>query len=184
MRILKGTSIRSIGLGKKVSKLIIISKNIINGLLDLGLLESGRNHWLRWSYGCMLDQLGVYGWKSNGSRLVEVPHWACWLTLLNWWRQSWVFFGDRFLVNQSRVMFYDVGLLLDLGWWNFFSQTEILTRWLGQLGLDVLEVRNHLQETCILGGDILVLHQYIDFVVWICKDILTSDDSLGFVSNI
>lgn len=68
-------------------------------------------------------------------------------------------------MNQSRVMFYDVGLLLNLRWWNFFSHTEILTSWFGQLGLDVLKVRNHLQESCILSGDILVLHEYIDFVV-------------------
>ena len=84
VRILKGTSLRNIGFVKKVFKLIIILKKIFNGLLDLWLFESGRNHWLRRSYSRVLDHLGVYGWKSNGSRLVEVPHWARWLTLLNW----------------------------------------------------------------------------------------------------
>lgn len=81
--ILKGSSLRNIGFVKKVSRLIIILKKIFNGLLDLWLLDSGRNHWLRRSYCRLLDQLGIHGWESNGSRLVEVPHWASWLTLLN-----------------------------------------------------------------------------------------------------
>lgn len=68
--ILKGTSLRNIGFVKKVSKLIIILKKIFNGLLDLWLLDSGRNHWLRWSYCSLLDLLGVNDWESNGSRLI------------------------------------------------------------------------------------------------------------------